>query len=168
MARAIAVDAAGPGAESVPGHSDVFGAPGGIHRGAGTHSGRHSVGEAAREGQRKTAGELSAAGFSKPRVAPSADVYRFGNVRQCGDCGPTFLQRGELHGQRQLLRPDMPHGYAAGIHGVPELAAFAGGVRAVPYWAGRGMVCAQQAVGRAPGFRGHVSYVLEAYSYAGA
>ena len=67
-----------------------------------------------------------------------------------------------------FLRPDLPYGDAAGIHGLSELAAFARGVRAVPHRAWRILVCAQQALRHPAGIRGDVPHLRDAHSHARA
>ncbi len=63
-----------------------------------------------------------------------------------------------------VLRADLPHRDAAGIHGVSELAALARGVRAVSHRAGRILVRAQQAVRHPAGIRGDVPHLRDARS----
>ena len=84
--------------------------------------------------------ERTGAGCIRPSFPPlnlknrgipaAADVRRRDHVCEHRDRQPVGLWRGVLHGDGFVLRADLPHGDAAGVHRLSELAAFARGVRA--------------------------------------
>ncbi len=105
--------------------------------------------------------DLAQHGTAPPGLFPGrddGDQHRYSQ--------PDQLRRGELHGFGDLLRADLPHRDAAGIHRLPEFSALAGGMREVPYRAGRGVVRAQQTVGRRPGVRRDLQHLPAAHSHA--
>ena len=73
------------------------------------------------------------------------------------------LQRRQLHGLGELLRQDLPHRDAAGIHRLPEFAALPRGVREVPHRPGRRLVCEEQDLRHGAADGGHLQHVPAAH-----
>ena len=95
--------------------------------------------------------------LAQPGVAQAGLFRRRHHGRQYRDRQPVRLQRRQLHGLGDLLRTDLPHGDAAGVHRLSELAALARGMREVPHRPRRRMVREEQALRRRPVVRGHAS-----------
>ena len=62
---------------------------------------------------------------------------------------------------------DLPHGDAAGVLGLSELAALACGMREVPYRSGRRLVREKQTIRSRPGVRGYFQHLPETDTDAG-
>ena len=96
-----------------------------------------SAGDLVRRRRERRTGRLPTSfpplNFRNLELRRMAALHWCHHLRQRGDRRAAHLQRRQLHGYRKFLRPDLPHGDAAGIHGISEIAAFARGVRAVPH-----------------------------------
>ena len=96
--------------------------------------------------------------FSKPLLA-GVGLGRRPYVCERHHLQRRFLSRRRIHGFDQILRADLPHSHAAGIHCVFEFAAPARCVRGMPYRARRVVVRSLETFGSSPGFCSYFSYL---------
>ncbi len=168
LAVSAARHAAGDDREPLRRDSRVPGAAGAVLRRPGPDSPGNLAQAQARGATRHLSARIPAAHVAQRRPAPPG-LFRFLHHHgQPGDRQPGQLQRGELHGFGDVLRPDLPHRDAARVHGLSELAAFARGVREVPHRARRFVVREEQALGRGTGARGDLPHLFDAHPHAGS
>ena len=117
--------------------------------------------------RRRIADGLPGNRFTGADGAQRPFVHRHSDGFEYFDFYVRFVPGRGVHGHDHVLRADVPHGDAAGIYRVPEFAAFAGELRGVPHWSGRGMVRQIEVVGGAPGFRRDLQNLLSAHPFAG-
>ncbi len=91
-------------------------------------------------------GPLPRLEFQRPAGAPCGHRLRNGYIGEHPDSLNGELQRGSGNGFLAVLRGDLSHRHEAGIHGLLELAAFAGAMRQLPHRSRGLVVCSIQVV----------------------
>src|SRR5208337_5149267 len=112
------------------------------------------------------ANHLSRNRFTRADRSQRPIVHQYSDGSEYTDFHVRFVPGCGVHGHNHVLRTDVSHGDAAGIHRVSEFAACAGELRGVSHWSGRRLVRQIEVVGGAPGFCSNLQNLLSTHTLA--